>query len=360
MLRRVQTQRAHAESLRLLYVAATRARDRLILGPLWSRANSWSAVIQDAQSFSAMTHPNDLQPVDTDALPRERAPAEVVPTAPDTVFERLHQLETRPVPVPRQVMLPVTQLQEFDNCPRRYLFSTQLGLAETPVDIDWTDHDEFPSQGDARERGVMAHRLLELTPLSATRGAPLSAALKRIRERENLKDDPEVDRWVTAFWQSAFGQRVAAAGPSVQREASFVLSLKSRQPVTLLLRGQIDLLFADGAEAFLIDYKTTHSTSAGLAPYAFQLSSYALAAHRLLPPGVQLKAGISFLKDADPSPHFLPTLTDETALSEHLTSLATSLMRSQAAHDWPGRSIEKCRALHCGYISRCHPSAAAV
>ncbi len=372
----VRGRRAFAENLRLLYVAATRARDQLVLGlvPQLKRGNSyrsWADLLQNDVRF-------DLQAVtefvDAEALPEGHAPVDPLLDRPDAdaqVAAVLRRVRHAPVARAREAVLPVTQLQDFVSCPRRFHWAHQVGLAERPrvFAVNDAEGDEgwgaslsgAPVVLDVRARGTAAHRLLELTPLDAVGTGDLLGVLRDLRRSEDLPDDEDesVLNWVHGFWSSPSGRRIAALGEArVFRELPFVLPLATQAgDFTLHLRGQIDLV-VDGPDGLeVLDYKTSTEPPAGLAPYAFQLGCYAVAAQVMLGPDRPIRAGIVFLREADRSPRFLPSLVDAATLRSSLVEQARRLVQSQVTQQFEGRPLAECRALGCGYVYRCHPGA---
>ena len=161
--------------------------------------------------------------------------------------------------------------------------------------------------------------------------------------------------WVERFWATRFGSQLKAAGPSrVHRELPFVLRLAEPLGFTLMLRGQIDLLVeqADGS-AQVVDYKTALQPAEALAPYAFQLGCYALAAAKFLQPGTRVLTGISFLREPDPSPLFQVA---QPGLEATLAASAHALVQAQLDGRWAGLARGQCEAIGCGYVYRCHPA----
>src|SRR5690606_15476739 len=90
----------------------------------------------------------------------------------------------------------------------------------------------------------------------------------------------------------------------------------------------------------------------GLDAYRFQLGCYVLAARALLGPDVELRSGIAFLREADPTPELLPPglPVDEAWLAAQAHALVTA----QVDGRWQAHPETKCRALKCGYVYRCH------
>jgi ATP-dependent helicase/nuclease subunit A len=333
-----------ADFKRLRYVALTRARDLLIFGAA-TKKGAW-ADLDDAVSGAPGVLERPL------VLPEPKPPLSALRSAVDgeALEAAAKRLAQRPAPKPRSAMLPVTQLQDFALCPRRYRFAHLLGVPEpragAPVLVERDRDDDVPLL-DIRERGTAAHKLLEKVVL----GGPVEAQLVDIERAEGLPDDPEVRIWVRRFFETAF----ARAMQNVRRELPFVLRLTDGE-FALHLRGQIDLLVlnADGS-ATVVDYKTSLRPEDGLDAYRFQLGCYTLAARALLG-NVPLRAGIAFLRENDPSPQLLPpgASVDEAWLAGKAHALVTAQIRG----DWQGLPEARCRAIHCGYLSRCYPHSA--
>ena len=138
------------------------------------------------------------------------------------------------------------------------------------------------------ERGTLLHRLLSLIPLDTLRGAAdLEAAVKRCAHemlergiftaQELLQLDM---RGAAAFFASALGQRLLRS-PVVRREWSFNLVLERAEGS--LLQGVIDCVFEEDNAWVLVDYKTDRiiDEDAFKFRYAMQLEWYARALERI-------------------------------------------------------------------------------
>ncbi|MBL8924512.1 MAG: UvrD-helicase domain-containing protein [Myxococcaceae bacterium] len=359
--RALKTRREDAQRRRLLYVALTRARDRLVLGfqPENARSTTWASWLRFEDFWWQQFHDRgDAVELDVDALPPGRPPPTPGLADEDTrrALEALVARVKAPPLVPvRDVMLPVTQLQDFVSCPQRFHLAHQVGLAERPVSFEWAEErDDEPPAGDARVLGTATHKLLELAPLEWVAQPGLAARLASLQRTSGLATDrdDQVRGWALRFLESPYGARLPKAR-RVLRELPFVLRLGDGD-FSLHLRGQIDLLVIDEAVE-VVDYKTTTPSPAGLEPYRFQLGCYVLAARRFVrAPGVEVRAGISFLKHDDPSPRFFEALPDEGALERELVAQAKALVTAQATRAWAQRPLERCAALGCGYRLRCH------
>ncbi|MDP3504383.1 MAG: UvrD-helicase domain-containing protein [Myxococcales bacterium] len=361
----LKSKREDAQRRRLLYVALTRARDRVVLGlqPPKAQRNTWASWLKfDDFWWQQFSDRHAAMDVLVDALPQGR-PVPAAAQLDDATRAEVAALVTRvratqPVPV-RDAVLPVTQLQDFVTCPRRFHLAHQVGLAERPIAFEWAEQvDDEPMPGDPRLMGTAAHKLLELTPLEWVNAPGLKERLASLQRTSGLGTDHDEDvlRWVERFWTSPYGQRLPRAR-KVLRELPFVLRLGD-DDFSLHLRGQIDLLVID-QQVDVIDYKTTTPSAAGLEPYAFQLGCYALAARRFVEvPGVEVRAGISYLRHDDATPRFLDGLPSDVDLERQLVAQARALVQSQASRRWELRPLERCEALGCGYRFRCHGSSA--
>jgi ATP-dependent exoDNAse (exonuclease V) beta subunit len=214
-----------AEENRLLYVAMTRAEDRLVLSYADKKIKSpWQKIAEAAVAeVSSSTEFPDLPPREA---PRPDAPASdmILPLAASA-----GQYDST---------ASVTSVALFDACPRRYYLSRYLGLQPEPAE-----------QGTgATELGLEVHRALA---------------------GEDV-DSPEAQLLRTRFQSSPLGQRAARA-QRIEREFDVMFAIEG-----VVLRGQIDLWFEEGGELVLVDYKSGRDESRS-AEYALQLRLYALA-----------------------------------------------------------------------------------
>ncbi|MBX5480951.1 MAG: UvrD-helicase domain-containing protein [Myxococcaceae bacterium] len=367
--------REQAESLRILYVALTRARDHLILSGQSPRParGTWRTIldglIDDDSGLRGMVRDVLVEEI---ALPPPAPPAPAEPS--ERSRARVEQVLTRvraPTPVqPREVVLPVTQLQDYFLCPRRYLYAHEVGLSEHPMVFE---REELPdgeapdaggSRSDPRTRGTLAHALLEHVEWEQVRrgGRELRAHLEDVlwaqgaspkdRGHQEILDDVE------AFLSTRFAARLAEAGAArVHRELPFLLRIEAQDGFALHVKGKIDLLFeeADGS-GLVLDYKLSRRHPAGLEPYAFQLDCYALAARQYVHEGVPVSTGIAFLKEGRREPDLRPVAdVDPRELSRRLVEGARALLEHSRRFEWPGQPRERCQNIRCGFQYRCHP-----
>ncbi|MCC6996716.1 MAG: UvrD-helicase domain-containing protein [Deltaproteobacteria bacterium] len=404
--KRLQRREA-AQSLRLFYVATTRARELLVLSGAKRRHKTacWRLLLDDMmkgpdRELVKIVNEDELPP----GLPaREASAAEQLPEletgaplAGDSALlgrDLADVAEARaavaralaPRPRPATLVTSVTALADFQRCARRYQYRPELGLEEHPrpedagADADelsgedvagWGDADPDAARGGhgaiaragwppeglgARGRGALAHRVLELCDLELAARAPeaaVDAALEQAgAERASAEELARVRADVLRWLGSAGARKLLLARPAaVRREEPFALVVGDTPRV--LLKGQIDVL-VDDSEAVVLDYK--HSRSRSGRDHGFQLLAYALAAQQLL--GKQrVRVGLCWLGDGDPTPAL--SAPSEANLEDFRVELATlggALADARARDRFAGVERPRCEALKCGYVGRCWP-----
>ncbi len=242
-----EKERSQHEANRLLYVAITRAEQKLIVSfPRVDRASAWIRQVKAAIPPTLVTRPwpNPGPLTTADAPP----PVERIPVEP-------------PDPA---ICLPatVTQIQRLLDCPRRYFLDFVIG---------------WPGSADSAGPA-------ELDPDSVVASALTSTALglavhRRLAGGSPDPRQPEVEALVSAFERSALGQRCRRAN-RVWREEQFIAPVAG-----LAVRGQIDLSFEEAGQLVVVDYKTDDLAPAEVPgrarAYALQVQLYALALEQM-------------------------------------------------------------------------------
>ncbi len=296
--------REQLETDRLLYVAMTRAEQRLILS--WSEGKQitpWPELIQgrlDAVEVSEDAATADLPALAVSVVePEEMAP-----------FQAMGQYDAAAA---------VTALAKFARCPQRFWLD-ELALAPDDPEPD----SPLPARGGtdeltAAEFGTQVHDLLADFPVTE----PGAEAL----------------RLVEVFRQSALGRRLAQAA-RVEREFDFLYEEQG-----LMLRGRIDLWFEDAEGRWLVDYKTDNVTPEEARErareYELQMLIYAGALERLDGKRPD-RALLTFLR---------PQTEVEVAIrdAEPLRRLIAEFQQAQERVDFPLVEGEQCgRCPHRG------------
>lgn len=236
--------REDEEENRLLYVAMTRAEERLILS--YSRKKV-------AQNWAKMV--DTLGPCDD---------ISVIETADEPPLLHVDDIESFATDVPA-VDLPevtaqhdtavnVTSLAVFAECPRKYYLQRYLGW--NGARISRFDPEEDLPEADEPD----------LT------SAELGSAVHEILAEKSGTHPEEAQRLANVFRESSLGAR-AAASKRIEREWDFIVDVEGA-----LVRGTIDLWFEENGEITVVDYKTDMRVNP--AAYTPQLALYALALER--------------------------------------------------------------------------------
>ncbi|MDR1822117.1 MAG: PD-(D/E)XK nuclease family protein, partial [Oscillospiraceae bacterium] len=292
-LKSVRRRRNLAEETRVLYVAMTRAREKLILvgaGRDISRLAQGSAVGGSASSFAELLLPLDLTTAETqhisdsdaEALFAETpafhsaqfsaAPAEnVPPSAALAEFAYPHEKETllpSKLTVTEVLSWRGTAGAEDEGTP---LYAPAANAEDMPL-------PRFMPEADAKSaasRGSAVHKFLQFVDLSAQLTIDgLRAEAERLLFEGVLSEDEKnaVDfRKAAGFFVSNLGRRLVSAhlsGEAVWRELKFSRLVPASEvyPETcsgdkILLQGVIDCAFCENGKLVLLDFKTNRVAS---------------------------------------------------------------------------------------------------
>ena len=316
------------ESCRLVYVAATRAQERLILSGVY-RPQDLEANEVEKTNDSALSRflPNlveagwsgEAESLDAPAPLRisvsrpseERARELTRAREPHAVASREEASGIPPVLERGRSSVPLghlsySALDAFKRCGYRFYVERVLGVragltsaavaaagdeeaGDEPSDPDGRADDELPNPDDgigtpgagpspALALGNAVHAALEWSARAGWR-RPGDERLAALLGRECLAGDDEAlaraRRLVEGWLSSDLCRSLERA--RLRPEAPFTLPLGGT-----ILRGSIDLLAIDGSGATVIDFKTDRVGTEGVATlgerYASQRSVYALAA----------------------------------------------------------------------------------
>jgi len=362
-----------AESRRILYVALTRARDRLVLSGDSNRGGeTWRGLVEaglagrtdlavriplaEAATFAIGGRPGpqggELPPCL--AADRERstslpAPDVLPPSAPRPIAE---------APRLAAVRLAVTELAEHARCPRRVFFARHLRLPEPVGRVDPAGDD--PER--ATVRGTLAHAMIgeaDLTAPPLERRAQLIAAAVRRGHDPQAPGVRRILAEVMRFLESTPGRRLVAAARAgtLEREVPFLLRLEGDGAPSCYLVGAVDALIEEKSAMAIIDFKYAMARAGAAERYQFQVLAYALAASRARP-GRKLTASIQFLRGSCKTLDLTPSEAGLRRFARDVPRLAAAahsgvdLSRSPAEL---GRTEARCRVEGCGYVSRCYP-----
>ena len=318
-----------AERARLLYVAMTRARERLIMVGCCKdgQRDTWSLPKSDYAVWSARSMTDWImqgvhQPVNTisTGFPQDGKPWNIRAAsygsaiAVDKVEEAqgFEEKLGKLLAAPAERAFPLWQQQEVPQAApiktsvsaiaKKAATGDRMPLSGAEEDAETKRMEEeivsplrmsaLPAkpafmeekQLTGADRGTLMHRALSLMPLDKMRGtANLYAAVKQsvhdMAEREIFTYQEIMQlylRGIADFYESELGKRLLAS-PQVRREWAFNLLMDQEKGT--ILQGVIDCAFLEGDEWVLVDYKTDRieDEAAFIERYALQMSWYARA-----------------------------------------------------------------------------------
>ena len=268
------------EYRRLLYVAMTRAADRLIIGGCMPgnmnsvRKNSWYDLIGKGLDGSGMRIEEIKTPLGNArrySRPEDAASGEAL-AAPTKAAE--------PIEFPDWLRSPATLTSRADSRLR----------PSDPSDGDGAHvrtGESISLRTRALQRGVLVHRLLQSLP-EVEVGRRHDLALQYLARN--------ADKWTEAERQALAGQVLALVAedkfaavfaPGSRAEVPIVGRLQRPGRPPALVSGQIDRLVVTPEEVLIVDYKTNHAppATAAAAPqgYVRQLALYRAVLARLYP-----------------------------------------------------------------------------
>lgn len=328
--------REQFESIRLLYVASTRARDRLILsGAMREKKSlkdeSWLSQIlrafdiASADSIEAGPKPIgdaqvlfsvnslDRQLAQLTALTRRELETESksneqtggLNAALENGFPLIEGIEKTRGDIPRR--FSVTQLVNYRRCPRQFYFA-QVVHAPTGEELGWwnsAEAGEPPANLTATLRGAVIHRFCERYDEHKDVRETLRLSFEQVlRQREAQLGDrlEEIDRdraiadlmpLAENYVMSSLRSRIEEAAAQAKRPESRA-RVVSEQPFRLrrplgLLSGTIDKLIIrendTALEVEIVDFKANRFRSSRSAP--------ARGAHTQIPPNGPAAASLS-------------------------------------------------------------------
>ena len=297
-----------AESKRLLYVATTRAKDRLFLSGCIEKGKvppGWLGYIADALSLdtgnpgnTGKEAPPCLSIVEKDAAEFARGSPRPKGRAPDikTIIEIMR--EVRPEEAPPAADTPrwrrvndippsledkrafnPTELVEYAHCPRKYYYEFVCGYPQIRARTE--DSGALPGV----VVGTVAHKLFETLRPPTRRGEEQIAQAIRAEGEFTEAERGDLAKTLRGFLEKFDASPlsgVLAGARETWREARFVAKCGDA-----LLEGKMDLMFRDEKGSLhILDYKSDYVRGGDfgekLRRYRLQLAAYALGARAAL------------------------------------------------------------------------------
>lgn len=344
------------ESKRLLYVAATRAKELLIFSGSsaldgkalektgYAETNSWMGWLERAlglgdgpgEADTLASLGSAVVNLRCVAEPATKAAAPAPVTGAATAASRPVARGGAPAAMIEQAFsalpggkspltLGVTQVIDFLACPEKYRLKWVLGLEEPlngPAAADINRHR-------AAAIGSAVHEVLASVDFRGDAGAQVEEYIRR--QEPSLQ--PDIRRYCDALLDSAWPSRLAGSERILQ-EVPFNIALAGCR-----LTGRIDLVFQENAGWVIADYKT--GALDDRERYGAQINLYALALEKALGVVPAEVALISLGKGSDYAAPVDPAgLTDIQGLIE---TAAGRIARGDFTHQ------ESDTCAHCGY-----------
>ncbi|MFP3904175.1 MAG: UvrD-helicase domain-containing protein, partial [Armatimonadota bacterium] len=309
MIREAEFSRELAEHRRLLYVAATRARDYLVISgaidPERSASvpqNSWMHWVLEASGYSHDTVQSGQvtkdgwtvqlrveEPAELPQPPREKKPLVERHAAKMRAGEPLeHQsidadLRSRvrdiAVSACNLSRISVTALAAYRDCPLQYAYGT---LDDIPAENSEFGLGRLSDGAGVMQLGTFAHRVLEVLGRSGRGG--LDKAIETARKAPDMygrlsnTQIAEVRGWLVDYLTSDIYVKIVAQSSHLRSEAGITFQVSGVE-----IEGKVDALVeSNDAGRHLIDYKTGRSGEQNRSKYVFQIGLYCEGVRRSL------------------------------------------------------------------------------
>lgn len=315
LYRQLEKQEDAQETVRLLYVATTRAADYLILSACPEvrdqnpvvPAGSWLSLVEERFDLMTGRLVGDL-PTGY-ATPQVRVTLErptATPTAGGRSIKNLIDVAAAARAAGATTPSRLVEPMKPDITARAfYSFSRLSGLLKPAAEIEpreaWaeTTDDEYNTEG-AADLGKLVHAVMAKLDFNAPQSPDIADLVRREADRQFATQDRHVIAATEMISRFVRSDRAAwfRAARALHRELEFLLAwppgsgpsgVTAKQSVKspFRLQGFIDCLAQDAAGAWsVIDFKTNHITAAAVpqtaATYEPQMMLYALAVEEIL------------------------------------------------------------------------------
>lgn len=338
-----ESERLTAERQRLIYVAITRAEQRMYL------VGGRTKVSQRAEPRSLLDVLEVLDParakLAVETVRAERVRRDESAPKPPVSLSVLPKL---PEPTWQTMQIAPTALMDFAHCARRFEWMHVIGL---PEPLAQAHEPRSSDAARARAEGTLLHRVLER--MMARLGPRDEAAIDEVLASEGIiaghPSHARVRERISRFLSTSYAQTIESRHPRVLCEHAFTWRLDGGG--SIVLRGSIDLLVQwQEGDMDVIDYKSGHGSDPAF--YALQLVTYLHATRAMFPDAKRIRAAVVALGSEHPEPAWLDDA--EAERWEHdIEGLAARLARARWSQA-PRIAPDACRAIRCGYFRLCH------
>ncbi|MCY2961716.1 MAG: UvrD-helicase domain-containing protein [Planctomycetota bacterium] len=304
--------REGAERVRLLYVALTRAKRRLVLSGVWREVPVLRSATQSKSFCDLAEHglPAEFGAEARRHVEAQRAAFECgglsLVLATDDDVEAAARRETVPDPgLAARAVRDMQLLAPLAEAARERAARPRVATASaSPVEPAATSTAARSGSGltrdEARLVGTLVHAALELAPDFAAARARLASMAERIAADPGVRAD--AGSVLDLVEHGPLGQRLRALADSiVARELPLVLSASGSEGPTDAWTGSADLVHQDGDAWVVVDYKTEGlaggRSSEAAEAHATQLGIYARALREALGLAEPVRREVWFLRE---------------------------------------------------------------
>ena len=352
-------EREAEEELRLFHVAATRARERLIVSgvvnpnpgketkgrPVIERLVETLGVPRDEDSTVPVAPPAPRPDLEAELAPSEIAVRVNLPSPERAAELRTLRrraaaarelgegppplVERQPPTVPSRP-LSYTAISAYKECPYRFYMERVLGLARIDEGAP-SDELTLSDPEERTARGAAVHALLEWSQANGWAEPSLDLAERHaVANGLDAKAGAELLEPVRQWICSPLRDQICAEATRVRAEVPLLLGIGET-----VLRGSIDLLIErEGAPPLVLDYKTDRlgatDPAERAAHYGVQRSIYALAVAEALGCEEVEVAYVFLERPADPA----VSLLGQAEMTAARASLAKTISRIESG-DFP-------------------------
>lgn len=278
---------SRSEELRVLYVAMTRARDRLIVSGTVKNVENTFAKIAEASEYEKRNANNALE--------------WILCAAKQNIFEVINAngLKAKKADLKKKVLISEWMKNAENVCGHKFFeykeekLPSKIGVSTLKAQFI----DEEPetkhyvrrtSEFTGAQLGTIIHSVLEHIPFDLCTDDQLIDAIGSMNHKEILTESEaeaavKNRRMILNFLHSDIAYRIRAS-ENVMREIPFCLAVPACElgmgssEEKILVQGIIDMAFEENGQLVLVDYKTDNVDNLGIAPmikkYETQIQIY--------------------------------------------------------------------------------------
>ncbi|MGK7346669.1 MAG: UvrD-helicase domain-containing protein [Candidatus Nitrospinota bacterium M3_3B_026] len=353
-VRAAENAAGEAELARLLYVAMTRAKDRLILSGSSGRKGKWEKWVDDIIAEAGL-EVEAIEAAACTASPetaRREAPLEAEAIAkrrPPSPAAAKKRKPSRP-----EIKITATGLATLRRCPRLYYYQ---GVMKLPPSRPGAVYPAgLAPETSPVSLGSRIHTLLEKAPLGL--GAPEDALEKAVAEEFSGLDvegrEEILHSLERAFSSPPLSELSSTPQEAILREIPMALRLVG-PGMTVTVAGAADIAWFNGEEWRVADYKYSEKP-ADEPRYILQLKLYAYTLMERM--GMDtLDLALVYLKEKEsPVSPIRVMRADLKGIRKTILDAASLIARLDGKPESEWMTIDEafCEAGRCPYIERCH------